>query len=166
MFYGGLVGVFSAILVSRLFMKFPLGIPLDFTAIVLPLGLAIQRIGCFLRGCCYGVSTNSFLGVTFPGMKHAVHPTQLYEIVFSLFLFIALLNIRKRLYFPGFIFALLLVIYGVYRYFIEFIRPDILLPGYHPFTASQAISLILIVIGTIIIFVKRKELKKPAPGTF
>jgi phosphatidylglycerol:prolipoprotein diacylglycerol transferase len=40
------------------------------------------RIGCFLAGCCYGKVTDSIFGVTFPGMTHAVYPTQLFEALF------------------------------------------------------------------------------------
>lgn len=74
----------------------------DAGAIGLGLGLAIQRVGCFAGGCCFGVPSDGPWGVLFPGgspshlwqMAHdlvplfgealPVHPTQLYELTGAL----------------------------------------------------------------------------------
>jgi phosphatidylglycerol---prolipoprotein diacylglyceryl transferase len=56
---------------------------------VLLLGLAIQRAGCFLAGCCFGRPTGLPWGVHFPAASpagrafpgEAVHPTQLYYLL-------------------------------------------------------------------------------------
>lgn len=64
------------------------------------LGLAIMRLGCFQRGCCYGRPTSWPWAVTFTdaasGVKRsmlgvAVHPSQLYEaaLVAGLYCFVA-----------------------------------------------------------------------------
>ncbi|MBR2024386.1 MAG: prolipoprotein diacylglyceryl transferase, partial [Clostridia bacterium] len=68
------------------------------------------RIGCFLGGCCYGSVTDSIFGVSFPKGSNAsidypgpdgnslpVHPTQLYEAVFGLILFIVMISLYKKL---------------------------------------------------------------------
>ena len=94
-------GVVLAIAVISFYLrhhKLPIRRYLDILAIGLLLALAFGRIGCFLRGCCFGKPTDSFMGVRFPPQSAAfkqhikmglanpgslntvpIHPTQLYE---------------------------------------------------------------------------------------
>ena len=87
------------------------------------LGLGITRIGCFFNGCCYGLETDSWCGVTFPFHHHAVWPTQLFSsaagfIMLGLLLFIE----KKKKTFQGFTFWLAVMMYSVWRFFIDFYR--------------------------------------------
>jgi len=69
--------------------RIPLLPAIDAFLPVLLLGLAIQRLGCFLAGCCYGRPTGLPWGVRFPADSPAgrafpgetVHPTQLYYLL-------------------------------------------------------------------------------------
>lgn len=60
-----------------------LGLPslevLDTTAVAIPLGGAIVRIGCFLAECCQGVVTSLPVGVALHPGDEVRHPVQLYE---------------------------------------------------------------------------------------
>jgi len=88
------------------------------------LGVAIGRIGCFLRGCCYGKKCNLPWGVDF-GDKIIRHPTQLYESLFMLGMFIYLQLIKnKKSIQPGQLFTNLMVSYFTFRFLIEFIREE------------------------------------------
>ena len=125
---------------------------------------ALGRIGCFFAGCCYGIPTDSFLGVVFPhGHSHEVYPgesvfpTQLFEAGF-LFLLFFLLNKVKS--FKHKEVEVYLVGYGVWRMMIEFIRGDdrgVLLPLFHTQyntfpTPSQLISFLMVLLGVFLIY--------------
>jgi prolipoprotein diacylglyceryltransferase len=84
------------------------------------IGFAIGRVGCLMRGCCYGTPTDLFIGMDF-GDNILRHPTQLYEIVyFSGFFIFSLSRIEAAL--PGQLFNLLINSYFILRFFEEFIR--------------------------------------------
>lgn len=85
------------------------------------LGLAIGRIGCLLRGCCYGEPTTLAWGVDF-GDHVRRHPTQVYEIVFALAAFGLMLPWRRRVTTPGRLFTIFVSSYLVFRFFEEFVR--------------------------------------------
>jgi phosphatidylglycerol---prolipoprotein diacylglyceryl transferase len=132
---------------------------------------AIGRIGCFFAGCCYGVPTESFLGVVFPhGHAHlefpgeSLYPTQLFEAGFLFILFILLNKVKS---FKNKEVEVYLVGYGVWRILIEFIRGDdrgVLLPlfstEYNVFpTPSQFISFFMIIFGIYLVYQRRNKAK-------
>jgi prolipoprotein diacylglyceryltransferase len=84
------------------------------------IGIFFGRIGCFLAGCCYGVATSAPWGVGF-GDGIARNPTQLYEAVFVLGLFIYAQVMRDR-YEPGELFRRFMIVYFGWRFLIEFVR--------------------------------------------
>jgi phosphatidylglycerol---prolipoprotein diacylglyceryl transferase len=85
------------------------------------LGLAIGRLGCFCRGCCYGRETAMPWGVDF-GDHVMRHPTQLYEAAFALLLFVVLVRIRSRVTTPGRLLSIFMVAYFGFRFAEEFLR--------------------------------------------
>ena len=99
------------------------------------IGVAIGRIGCFLRGCCYGIETTLWGGVDF-GDGILRYPTQIYESIFMLVMFFWLMSKRKTAK-PGQLFYWLMNIYFVFRFFEEFIRES---PHYLGITLFQYIS--------------------------
>ncbi len=108
------------------------------------LGLGITRIGCFLRGCCYGKRTDSFLGISFPkeslvwqqhhsrgwhvgeNWSDPVFPTQLFEsaLGFLLFGITVWMLIKKRDRLRGSVFLTFMGLYAIGRFLLEFIRDD------------------------------------------
>lgn len=132
---------------------------------------AFGRIGCFCAGCCFGIPTESFLGVLFPhGHAHDlypgefVYPTQLFEAAFLFILFILLNKVR---YFKNKEVETYLIGYGVWRILIEFIRGDergVFIPlfstEYNVFpTPSQFMSLFMIILGIYLIYRYRHAVK-------
>jgi phosphatidylglycerol:prolipoprotein diacylglycerol transferase len=87
------------------------------------LGITVGRIGCFLRGCCYGVPTTLPWGVNF-GDGIMRHPTQFYEAIFTFVLFVYFQFFYKKPAVPGEMFGKLMVYYFVFRFFEEFIRAN------------------------------------------
>ena len=112
---------------------------------------AFGRIGCFFAGCCYGKETDSFLGVKFPGLPNPVHPTQLYEaaFLFLLFAFFTYLVMKKK---DQHNLGLYFVLYGVFRFAIEFLRGDDRGKFIGVLSPSQFWSIVMILIGLFLIF--------------
>ncbi|MFH1823151.1 MAG: prolipoprotein diacylglyceryl transferase [archaeon] len=88
----------------------------------LPLGIAIGRIGCFLNWCCYGKASSLPWAVAVNGV--AVHPTQIYLLIGNLLIFFILMDLKKKEFFkkPGNLFLMLLVLYSVVRFSVDFFR--------------------------------------------
>ncbi|MBU0459072.1 prolipoprotein diacylglyceryl transferase [Patescibacteria group bacterium] len=119
---GGLIGGTFAVWA----MKKKLGIKRRIGNAIAPaasLGIAIGRIGCFLRGCCYGKQTNLAWGVDF-GDGIFRHPTQIYESIFCLILFFYFLWALKKPQKDGVLFRQFMVLYLIFRFLVEFIRVE------------------------------------------
>jgi phosphatidylglycerol:prolipoprotein diacylglycerol transferase len=148
-FYGGFI---LASIAGVIFAKIRNLAILDTADIIAPfiaLGHAIGRVGCFLNGCCFGRPTDSFLGVRFPHTFAKVYPTQLFSSAGLLIIFFFLLFFQSRRSFKGEIISLYLILYGIFRFFIEFLRGD-LLPVFHGLTSTQLVSIIFVIVGTIL----------------
>jgi phosphatidylglycerol---prolipoprotein diacylglyceryl transferase len=134
-FSGGLIAAFvvAAWYVWRNHLP-PLG-TCDAFAPGLALGHSIGRIGCFAAGCCYGKPTHHIWGVTFTNplareitgtpLGIPLEPTQLFESAVELANFIFLMWLFKRRKFDGQIFGAFMFIYGVARFFLEYLRDDL-----------------------------------------
>jgi phosphatidylglycerol:prolipoprotein diacylglycerol transferase len=142
--------------------RLPLWKVFDIYTPSIALGLGIGRLGCFAAGCDYGKPTSSFLGVVFTNpFSHEVagtplgiplHPTQLYE-SFAMFAIFAVLVWRYRhKTYDGQIFVLHLILYGLARFFIEFLRGDEdrgFVFG-HLLSTSQFIALLALVAAVVL----------------
>lgn len=120
---GGLIGgAIGAILTKKILgIKEKRG---NYFAPAIAMGVAIGRLGCFFRGCCYGKQTILPWGVNF-GDGVLRHPTQIYESLFMLAMFVYLEKIKNRKDIkPGHLFKLLMISYFIFRFFIEFIRVE------------------------------------------
>lgn len=157
MFYGAFIGGYAALFTGRALFNFSLSNALDGMSYGGIFGLGIGRLACFLGGCCGGLPTDSIFGVTFPGGKCAVHPTQLYESIFAFLLFGFITFTRKKFRFDGYQISAVAIGYGLFRFTVEFFREDSLIPGFQPLTPSQYISMALILTGTVIMLVKKRK---------
>ncbi|MDR1916845.1 MAG: prolipoprotein diacylglyceryl transferase [Synergistaceae bacterium] len=92
--------------------------------------LFVGRWGCFLNGCCQGISTDSSYGVRFPSNPSVrVFPSQLYESFASLIIAVILIFMERYLtrkygnasrgaiLWPAFC-----IMYGLYRFVFDFLR--------------------------------------------
>lgn len=158
-FYGGLIfGVPTFILIYKFYYLRHNDPVMKHVLVIAPacisLGHAFGRIGCFLSGCCYGIETDSNIGVLFPGHTHKVLPTQLIECVF-LFLLAALLIFTAFKWNFLYNFIIYLSFYGIFRFIIEFFRGDERgqLRGLSP---SQYICIIAVLITVPLYFYLKK----------
>jgi|RhiMetdeSRZDD1v2_1073273.scaffolds.fasta_scaffold134522_3 phosphatidylglycerol---prolipoprotein diacylglyceryl transferase len=154
-FYGGLI---VALIVAYFYMRrkqLPLLATADVLAPGLALGHAIGRLGCFAAGCCWGARTGVPWAVTFTrpeahdlvGVPLGVplHPTQLYEAIAEIIIFLVLYRLISKPHKPGAIIGLYLVLYSAVRFFDDFLRdPQQPNPFGGPFNNAQWISLGLI----------------------
>lgn len=151
-FHGGLIGSFIA---GILFCKknqlnvFEIS---DLVIVTVPIGLGLGRIGNFINGELYGRVTDVPWAMVFPAGGHlSRHPSQLYEAFFEgVILFTVLWQLRDKKLKPGILSALFIILYGFFRFFMEFFRePDPQL-GFilGPFTMGQLLSTVIIFAGT------------------
>lgn len=163
-FYGGVVGAIVLTVPYLYHRRYKLAAFFDLFAPPLALGYAIARVGCFLNGCCYGrISPFSFfpLGVKFPDLEGFRYPTQVYAIGYSLVIFLILLRIEGTRRFQGELFLDYLVLYGVARFLIEYLRDE-------PFsvlgflTLGQAACLGIILFALVLKGVLRRRVQPSA----
>lgn len=64
--YGGYILGIGAGVLHFLRRRVPVWSYLDAATPALALGLMFTRLGCFLRGCCFGARTDSLIGLSFP----------------------------------------------------------------------------------------------------
>jgi len=120
---GGLIGGTIGVLITKKILRISDQRKGNIFAPAIAIGLAIGRVGCFLRGCCYGTQTSLPWAVNF-GDGILRHPTQLYESLFMFGMFFFLLWNKKNKPAPGSQFKLLMIAYFIFRFFVEFIRVE------------------------------------------
>lgn len=172
-FYGGL---FGGIIGGIIFLWIKKVNILKISDIAMPLiflGLVFGRIGCFLRGCCWGaickIKLLEFVCVQYPKDSFAffdhhekklvssfaqsslpVYPAQIFEAVLSLILFIFFWTRFNKKRFDGQIAFEVLLFYAIQRFVIEFFRGDMSKIAYLSF--AQFISLPVILLLLVIRF--------------
>lgn len=111
-----------------------------------------------MAGCCYGVETKAWFGIKFPGMINKVIPIQLFEAVFLFILFGVLFSMlyKKR---EKYTISTYLISYGIWRFFIEYLRGDDRGSFIGNLSPSQFWSIIMVLAGIIYIIVLLKKKK-------
>jgi len=96
-------------------------------------------------------------------LPEPVWPTSYYESVICILLFLFLWSIRDKIKTPGIMFGIYLVLNGVERFLIEFIKDN---NKYHvlgiSFPQSQLIAILLFALGVVLIAHGLKNKNKPA----
>ncbi len=171
-FHGGLVGVIIGGIIAAKITKIPFLTLADMGVVGVPIGLFFGRCANFINGELWGAPTDLPWGVVFGGAAGMMprHPSQLYEALLEgVVLFIVLFALsRKTPARPrGTFFGTFLLLYGLFRFMIEFIRqPDAqigYLLGTDWFTMGQALSIPLMVAGVVFLVYAWKT-KKPQMG--
>ena len=165
--YGGIIG---GILAAWLYCKVAKLKFMKYFDLVMPsvaLAQGFGRIGCFLAGCCYGRETTSRFGVIFPegGLAPAgvkLIPTQLISSAGDFLIMIVLLlyyRKNKKDGTPGSVGFLYMLLYGVGRFLVEFLRNDNR-GGVGMFSTSQWISMVIVAGGIVLYLVNKKRHKR------
>jgi phosphatidylglycerol:prolipoprotein diacylglycerol transferase len=139
---GGLIGGTIGVMITKKILNIESQRKGNLFAPAIAIGVAIGRIGCFLRGCCFGKETTLPWGVNF-GDGILRHPTQIYESIFMLGFFFYLLHAKTKNPKPGHLFNILIIGYFTFRFLIEFIRVEPI--AFLGLTWFQILSLVAII---------------------
>ncbi len=160
--YGGLViGLFALFVYCRWIRKesFLRYVDLYFPSVAL--GQAFGRLGCFMAGCCYGKETTAWWGVVFPENSFApagvpLIPTQLISAIGDFVIFLVLFWFSKKAAKKiGDVTALYMMLYGVGRFCVEFLRQNEQ-GGIGVLTTAQCFSLVFIAASVVLFLLDRK----------
>lgn len=186
--YGGLIGGSLAVWLNSWRLRVPTRWTAHLVAPALAAAYALGRVGCFMVNDDYGLPTGLPWGMRFrqglppstaenlhalfgipippgvdPNTVLAVHPTQLYEVAAMTIAFMALWKLRKAAWGTGALFGAYLMMAGLERFLVEFVRAkDDRFLG--PFTIAQVTSVVLILIGTVVwVRFRSAPMKEPGP---
>ncbi len=158
-FHGGLIGVMVAMWLFARRRDTTFFNVADFLAPLTPLGLGAGRVGNFINGEIWGKETDLPWGMVFPDARAGGvprHPSQLYEVMLEgvvLFVVLWLFSRRPRPVMAT--SALFLLLYGVFRFAVEFVRVPDAQYGYLAFgwvTMGQVLSSPMIIAGAFMLW--------------
>ena len=170
--FGGVIAGFLALVLLARHYKMPVLQMFDLCSPAAALGYGVGRLGCLTSGDGdYGIPTSLPWGMSFPNglvpTTERVHPTPIYEFLGAVVIFWILWRLGKPPEQPpksvkeaqaagrtsGFVFAWYLILTGLARFSVEFIRinPRVIFG----LTDAQVMSLVCIIGGVGLRFVLR-----------
>ncbi|HMP82157.1 MAG TPA: prolipoprotein diacylglyceryl transferase [Verrucomicrobiota bacterium] len=175
-FYGGLIGAALACIIYCRVRKLQLWKVADILAPGIALGYVFGRIGCFLNGCCFGSICQFPWAVRYPNQSSVwhdhfqsekvgalerslpVHPSQIYDSLLNIGLYLTLAWMFRRRKFDGQVFAAYLVLYAITRSFVELFRGDYPPEHIHGgLTSAHLVSIGIFAAGAVLWFVLRRR---------
>jgi len=165
--FGAILGSMLGLYIHCRLRRVPFAPIADLAAPGIILAQAIGRVGCTLNGCCYGEPSSLPWAVTwthpntYAPLGIAVHPTQVYELLWDLLVFGVLWwLLRGRLRPSGSLFAAYLVLYSLGSFLIRFLRGDVsAFAGI--FNEGQVISLLVFVVAASFLVTQFWALRRP-----
>jgi len=169
-YYGGLVGATLAGILYIRVRQLPLWKVADALAPSVALGYVFGRLGCLLNGCCYGRGCDQLWAVRYPEGHEThwagfpatpVHPTQVYDSLLNLGLYLLLAWLYRRKQFDGQVFAVYLLGYAVTRSFVEMFRGDYATDHLHGgLTPAHLVSIGIFAAGAILFWTLQQRAVK------
>jgi len=160
-FHGGFLGVLVAMYFFHRKHPHPWLKIMDFVAPLVPIGLGAGRMGNFINGELWGRPTNSEYGMIFPQVDNiARHPSQLYEFALEgVVMFCILWWFSKKERPTGAISGLFLILYGSFRFLVEFTRqPDAHLGLLElGFSMGQWLSMPMVIVGVWMLWAAKRK---------
>jgi len=139
---------------------------IDRIAIVVALSGFFIRMGNLMNSEIYGIETNLPWGFVFLRNGETVpkHPTQIYEALAYLLIFILLFRIywrKKGEHIQGLLISLLLILVFTARFFIEFVKePQVAFETKMSLDMGQLLSIPFIIAGFIWLYISLKQKKR------
>lgn len=170
-FHGGLLGVALGLLwAMRGWSVDKILRVADIVVVPAALGLAFGRIGNFINFELFGPVTTLPWGMAIPGQEGLHHPTPLYECAYSLAIAASCYAMLRRSRTPGHSFGVFLMLYGVFRFLVEFVRtPDAPLTDLWLFTLTRGqtltVPVFLLGLGLLLWTTRRARRSGGAAGT-
>ncbi len=149
---GALLGGFLAGAVALWRRGLKVGPVVDAAAPGLLLGQAIGRFGCLVTGDAVGSPTSLPWGVAYtnpaamvPQLGVAYQPAFAYEALWDLAALAVVWRLRRRLRPDGAVFALYLVLYGIGKFLVSFVRAEVIWLG--GLQQAQLLAAMLVLAG-------------------
>ena len=178
--YGGVLGAILTVLIYTRIKKLSFFAAFDSISLGFLVGQIIGRWGNFFNREVFGGYTDNFFAMRLPidavrardippalqetiikGTNYIqVHPTFLYEGLWNLAVLAALWFYSPKKKFDGQIFCLYIALYGIGRFWIEYIRTDRLYIGSTRIPVSMVVAVGMILAAVIITFIQKKQTKK------
>ena len=175
--YGGVIGAILTVLIYTRIKKLSFFATFDSISLGFLVGQIIGRWGNFFNREVFGGYTDNIFAMRLPidavrtrdispalretiaeGTNYIqVHPTFLYEGLWNLAVLAALWFYSPKKKFNGQIFCLYIALYGVGRFWIEYIRTDRLYIGNTNIPVSMVVSVAMILVAFIIAFIQKKQ---------
>ena len=154
-FHGGLIGVIIAMWIFARKIQRPWIKVMDFVTPLVPIGLGAGRIGNFINGELWGRITDVPWAMVFPsGGPLPRHPSMLYEFFLEgVVMFVVLWIYSSKQRYPGRVSALFLLLYGVFRFLIEFVRqpdPQLGFVAFGWLTRGQELCVPMLLVGVFL----------------
>ena len=158
-YFGGMIGFFVSIYLYAKIVDIPFDAMISPAVPALAIFHAFGRVGCFCAGCCYGKPTESIWGIINHSSEIAPNevaliPVQLLESAAEIILFILLTALQKKQMSGEKILNIYFLLYGLTRFFLEFMRGDIERGFIGVFSISQIIAA-LCVLGSFVSFFQK-----------
>lgn len=175
--YGGIIAVIIALVIFTKVKKLDFWLFADTAVPGLAFGQMIGRMGNFVNMEAFGGYTDNVFAMSIKatsakyipeqlvdkmtvidGVNYiSVHPTFLYEALWSMALMILLILYYNRRKFNGENFYIYMMGYGLGRMWIEGLRTDQLIIGSSNIPASQLLAVVMVVVSIIMIIIKRRK---------
>jgi phosphatidylglycerol:prolipoprotein diacylglycerol transferase len=161
--YGVLIGGLAGVSIYIKLHKLPFWRYADAMAPGAMLGLALNRIGCILDGCCHGIPSNLPLSVVYtdPGtwapFGKMLYFTQAYMLILGLAVFAVIWYLRDKLRPDGTLFLLWLILYVITDQIVRpfrFAHP--FLPGLQQ---AQLIGILLLLVTVPLLIIRVRAAK-------
>jgi phosphatidylglycerol:prolipoprotein diacylglycerol transferase len=180
-YWGGFIGGALAVLAVARFRKYPVMRLADVSAPACAAAYAVGRTGCWAIGDDYGRPWTGFMAVSFPdgappstagvmarefgiaipagatpATVMSVVPTQLIEVALGIGMFLILWRLRRHRHAEGWLFGVFLVLAGLERFAVEFLRAkdDRLMAG---LTYAQLIALACVAVGAAWMMARNRD---------
>ena len=175
---GGLLLGLIGILLTKKWFRFQPSL-LDAYALILPIALIVQRVGCFMAGCCFGIPSSVPWGVKyaahFPVYEHhqnqnlltavtdtalSIHPVPLYLILVYLIVLFVVWKTKDFWKLKGSLALFSISMLMGLRFFVEFFRDPATNHAFGDFVFGikgiQWLLLLLVIFFSSIIFVRER----------
>lgn len=169
--YGAVVGGFIGVAIGCRRYKVPFLKAIDAVAPGLALAQGIGRFGCIVNGDAWGAPTDSPFAFIYTNPDSFIpnrllgvptHPYPVYDMALNFALFGLLLWLRKKPLPDGALFAIFVVIYGVVRFFLSFVREQEV--WFWGLQQAQVIAIILVAIASVaLVYLLRGANVSPKP---
>lgn len=156
-FHGAVIGLIMGGMLFCRYKQIDFWKAADLYVVTIPVGLGLGRIGNFINGELYGRVTSLPWGMVFPGGGSLPrHPSQLYEALLEgALLFMILWSQRnkpwqaKAIWPHGSLLALFLILYGIFRFLVEFARQPDQQVGilFNSLSMGQLLSIVMVIGG-------------------